>query len=475
MPPWRSGGPESGLRGTIAGRSAEGGAGLPGPAYHLQVAQRRLLVVLAGLLGLAGCSWDSHEPGLFSTPGPSVSAVTPSPTPSGPPLPTDPALPVAGETVWTTAEGRQLSVRFAVHAVRRTENATVLDWSVTPLAESGRSAGQPVPSSLDLGLGRALGGGQNVLLLDEQGHRAYRPLTALARRNFSRCLCTPLFAFQQNLRFSETRLLQLTFPLLPSALAFVDVQLPNVAAFSHVPLTPAGQAPVALSPTDLTRPADPLAPATTAHRYTDPGPTHRRQTVRVDRVVASAGLTSVVWTVHSVDDRSGFSAQDSGPPVARPVPDTARVVNAAPASGPLLSPAGRPGTRLGVLWTTADAFGLPGVECVCSDFDVWATALRQAGGSATVQSALPPLPAGVTRVRVRFPGVADFTEVPVQRATDGAARLGAAIPVDAGLWTYDELQPPPGWTTQEWPTPTPDARQVTEYQSRTERLLDRPG
>jgi hypothetical protein len=40
---------------------------------------------------------------------------------------------VADERTWTSADGLQIQVRIAVHAVRRVGGATVLDWSVTPI------------------------------------------------------------------------------------------------------------------------------------------------------------------------------------------------------------------------------------------------------------------------------------------------------------------------------------------------------
>ena len=39
-------------------------------------------------------------------------------------------------------------------------------------------------------------------------------------------------------------------------------------------------------------------------------------------------------------------------------------------------------------------------------------------------------------------------------------------------WTYDETDPPRGWSTQDWPTPLPAPEQVGGYASRPERILD---
>src|SRR5689334_9354035 len=110
---------------------------------------------------LAGCTYSRSEPGLFP-PAPPSAPPTPTWTPSPPNL----KLPVLGEAIWTTGEGLNVTVRFAVQAVRRIPGATVLDWSVTPLSAPGRALGDVLPSGVDLGLSRAGEGDVNVLLLD---------------------------------------------------------------------------------------------------------------------------------------------------------------------------------------------------------------------------------------------------------------------------------------------------------------------
>src|SRR5215211_4002613 len=88
---------------------------------------------------LTGCSYDHVEPGLFGqsaareTSAPPIRPVTPDERAQTP----NPDLPVVGEATWTSADGFDITMRVAVHAVRRTEGATVLDWSVTPLRGAG--------------------------------------------------------------------------------------------------------------------------------------------------------------------------------------------------------------------------------------------------------------------------------------------------------------------------------------------------
>ena len=132
-----------------------------------------------------------------------------------PPAPTNPQLPVAAEAEWTTAEGLHITTRFAIHAVRRLQLATVVDWSVTPLRAPGYAFGDDLPSWVDLGLSRSSEGDVNMFLIDPTGDKVYRTLSHQSRRLFNRCLCTPLWLAQQNLRIGETRMLQATFPPLP--------------------------------------------------------------------------------------------------------------------------------------------------------------------------------------------------------------------------------------------------------------------
>ena len=150
--------------------------------------------IVAALLVLAGCTYSEREPGLLDreTPQPSVGPPSSTSTPTATPLPaTNPELPVAGESVWTSADGLDVQVRFAVHAVRRVDGGTVLDWSVTPIRAANLRPGDAVPDSVDLGLSRRWESSANVLLVDAPGQgrstgRWYAPrtpTTACVRRS----------------------------------------------------------------------------------------------------------------------------------------------------------------------------------------------------------------------------------------------------------------------------------------------------
>ncbi len=426
----------------------------------------------AALTLLAACSWGGQEPGLFTTPAPSVTPVEPpsGPTPSASaPAAVLPRLPVLADTLWITADGHGVVVRFAVHAVRRTSGATVLDWSVTPLAGPGRRAGDLVPSGTDLGLTRSLAGEQSLALLDATAGRVYRPLADGARQRFGRCLCTPLFVVTPQLRFGRTTVLQLAFPPLAPGTSRVDVVLPNVAVVPGIPVSPLGVTPVSEAAPDLARPPAAGNPATGAKTYDEPGSGGRRQTVVVNQVVAGRGITSVVWTLHSVTDQPGLGS-DPGPPLSTPAPDGVRVATDNPASGPQLRLEGR-STPVRVRWTTATFAGRPAYECLCSGLGLWSRGLRYDGGSAHLATHVGPLPPGTRRVDVVFPGLPAFTDVGVTWRPDVAGRVQTVEPSPEDTWTYDESGPPTGWSPQEWPTPLPADAQLGDYVGRPERVL----
>ena len=99
--------------------------------------RRLAALACAATLVVSGCTYAEREPGLFPTRVPT--STEPPPPPGGRflPKPTNPNLPVAGEAIWVSGGRLPVTFRFAVHAVRRIEGATVLDWSVTPLRARG--------------------------------------------------------------------------------------------------------------------------------------------------------------------------------------------------------------------------------------------------------------------------------------------------------------------------------------------------
>jgi hypothetical protein len=422
---------------------------------------------------LAGCTYAEQEPGLFRETAPQTSETT---EPDRlPPRKTNPALPVAGEAIWTTAEGLGVTVRFAVHAIRRIEGATVLDWSVTPLNAPQLRIGERLPGRVDLGLTSQAAGDGNIVLSDAAG-RVYRQLTHVSRAEFNRCLCSPIWATQIGLRLGETRMLQLTFPELPPEVEFLDVSLANVPSFWHVPVSPLGQAPRATRSTNLGRPADRVKPVSTPQPFSFPWRKGRLQNIEIRQIVASPTSTSLEWTINSNTDQPSISLIAYGPPVAATVPEGVLVVSQESASGPRIrANTGSRGPLLRARWMTARVQGNDFYECLCTPIGIWASSLRQSGGSATVTTTFAPLPVNATKADVVLPGVATLRDLAVVRAPDAAARPRHSVKVPTRYWTYDVNAPPNGWSTWDWPTPTPDPDQLHSYSSFVDYIVPLPG
>jgi len=435
---------------------------------------KRLAAVIAAAYVLStGCTYTTEEPGLFRT-GTSQSPTIERTKP--PPEATNPNLPVAAEAEWTTAEGLNISTRFAIHAVRRLQDATVVDWSVTPLSAPGYARGADLPSWVDIGLSRSSEGDVNMFLVDAPDRKVYRTLSHQSRRLFNRCLCTPLWLAQQGLRIGETRLLQATFPPLPDTLGFIDVDMINLAPFVRIPVTPIGEVPTALHPTDLARP--PAGARTTlgqqVFRYRQEP--RRVQSISIDRVVASPDGTSLELTIKSVTDQSTFILEPAMSPIGGILPENVDVLDPDVVSGPMIRPAGIPAAKpLRVSWMTAAVAGRKAYECLCSSLGLWAGSLRRQGGQASVASNFPALPAGTQAVDVILPGVATLPGIPVVNAADPATRLGPPKPSAGDTWSYFSDDPPRGWTTAQWPTPLPEPDQLKNYRFFIESITQLPG
>ena len=436
-------------------------------------AVKRLVTVIAAACVLStGCTYARQEPGLFRN----SASQSPTTERSAPPAPTNPALPVAAEAEWTTAEGLQINTRFAIHAVRRLADATVVDWSVTPLSAPGYGPGDRLPSWVDLGLSRTSEGDVNIFLLDPTGEKVYRTLSHQSRRLFNRCLCTPLWLAQQGLRIGETRILQATFPPLPNALSFIDVDLINFAPFVHVPVTPIDQVPTASHPTDLTRPPSAALSTLAQQVFRYRQEPRRVQSIAIDRIVVAPGRTSLELTITSVTDQSTFILEPALSPIGGILPDDVDVLNPDVVSGPMIRPHGVQAAKpTRVSWQTTAVAGRKAYECLCSQLGLWAGSLRREGGQASVASNYPALPAGTRAVDVILPGVATLSDIPVIEADDSAAQLGPPTPYAGDTWTYSSDDPPRGWTTAQWPTPLPDADQLKNYRFFIESLTSLPG
>jgi hypothetical protein len=429
------------------------------------------------VLALAGCTYSSQEPGLFPSPE-SSSRAPASDSNNFPPQPTNPDLPVAGERIWVSGGPLPVTIRIAVHAVRRVKGATVLDWSITPLRAEGLTVGDALPA-IELGLDRPARGAYDpaVALLDRAGTHVYRPLTHQSARVFNHCLCTPLWVVAQGLRLGDTRLLQITFPELPGATTFVDVSMATVTPFAHVPVSPEGTAPLADRPTDLARAAELPTPLSQYVDFHTQGRTDEVQRIGVTHIWTAAGWTSLDWRLSSATDKSLDQVVQYGPPVTAPQPPPdVYLVNANPANGPVLGASAAGGRqRLPASSVVTERNGLMGYECLCTELGLWSTGLRKARGSVALVTNYPALPPRTLHIDVELPGFGVFRNVPFSPAEDAARRLRPPQRVETGLWNYVVENPPRGWTTSDWPTDVPDPTQLSAYRPAVETVRAMPG
>jgi hypothetical protein len=430
---------------------------------------RRWLVATLLLVAclVTGCTYDRIEPGLFRRPiskettAPPLHPVTPNETLPSP----NPDLPVVGEAIWTSADGLDITMRLAVHGVRRIEGATVLDWSVTPLHGAGLRPRDPLPTTVNLGLTRPAESYPNIVLVDAARSRIYRPLT---RKGWeSQCLCTPLTLVQRTLRLGYTRVLQVTFPALPDGLENVDVQLATVPPFWHIPVTPFGMLPLASYPTNLARPAEPtpVIGRTKPFSYRSAG---QRYLIMVNAVYTSSSSTTIAWTILSMEPGRGLQAA-STPPFADAAPPH-RAYNPISAGGPQIKIGARKSVWRARLVTTKLA-GFGALECLCSDLRFGAAALRRTGQQMHVITNLPPLPAGTSRVDVVLPGLTTFTDLAVTPVPDSTFRSAGPAVRRTGFWTYQAEHPHPGWRPHDWPTPLPRGDQLRAFRATVDTIV----
>ncbi len=423
---------------------------------------RRVLIILAVLMTLGGCVYERQEPGLFGR------LEQPTTAPSGP-VPDiaegNPDLPVVGEALWTSGEGLSVTVRLAVHAVRRIPGATVLDWSVTPLSAAGLTSGDAIPASLNLGLSRFGEESVNIFLLDSPRRLVLRPLTRIGP-GLPECLCTPVRLAQLGLRLGETTLLQVAYPPLHSDARSVDVDIATVPIFSHVPVTPAGMVPLAISPTDLARPTDPATPVAGIGPFRS-RPHGQRFSIGVDAVLAGSTFTSVAWTITSLERGPGLEAA-VGPPFADdPPPDQA--YNLIAASGPRLEIAGRAPLRSRLIRT--ELYGRRAMECLCTDLRSWPTAMQRPYQLVNVVTNLPPIPRGTSVVDLVLPGAGTLPDVPVRTAPDAMFRSAGPALYEPAVWTFRHNRPRAGWSALAWPTPVPNSGQLDGFRATVDEIV----
>lgn len=420
----------------------------PGPGGRRRAPA--LLVAAACLaLLLPGCTYSREEPGLFgrNRPSPAISPTNSDRRTSAPP--TDPSLPVLAEALWTSADGLDLQARIAVHAVRVIEGATVVDWSITPVRVPNLQPGDPVPSTVDLGLSRSADERPRIDLLDSDEGRLYRPSVGPAGR--PHCVCTPLSAVQRRLRVGHTTLLQVAYPPLPRSVSTIDVVVATVPPFWRVPVTRPGRVPVAVGPTELGRPARAALVAGERSEMFRYGRGEQVFRVQPNQVLAGDSYATLEWTIHSVTGGDGLESAAT-PPFGDSVSG----------KGPVLVVDTKRGERiLRPRLVRSEPGGSADAECLCSPLAGWTRVLRRPDKQATVVTTYPPLPADTRRVQVRLAGLAELA-VPVRPAPDASSRLAGTRPWSPTTWRPSESRSATGWAPGDWPTPVPSADQLPE-------------
>ena len=379
---------------------------------------RRLAAGLLALALLTGCTYADREPALFGrTPG-----AAPTSTESAQEGPDSTAsIPVLGDATWTTVDPPGVSIRIAIHGLRRVPGGTVLDWSITALSAPGGVPGEPISGGLRLKLHEL----RDIVLVDAPAGRVYRPL--VSRDGSGSCLCTPARLSEEDLALDAPRLLQVAYPELPETTRTIDVSVAPVPVFARVPVSPIGEVSNAIAETDLARPVETAEPSGRTADFTLPS--GQRFAIEVDAVLASSSLTSVVWSLE--------------------------VLTRGPGPGPRLLPEL---TRNDAWRVTPLRLGRPerdGPECLCLDPVTWREQLEEPGRRITVVTNLGEIPRGTTTVDVLFPGVPPLRGVRVRAASDGAYRSAGTVRGPQRTWTYRTNRPQRGWPLYAWPTPTP--------------------
>ncbi|HEY9289885.1 MAG TPA: hypothetical protein VIP98_01275 [Microlunatus sp.] len=432
-----------------------------------RVCQRRMLVgVVLVIAALAGCTYSEREPGLFDedepspTPNPGVPTAPPPVHRSGP-TPTNARLPLAGERSWTTTDGSELTFRIAVHTLRRMNDATVLDWSITTLPSGSLGYGDLIPATIPLG---AADDPLSFRLIDGSAHRVYRPL----RNDHTGCLCTTL----GRLQVGVTALQQVVFPGLAADARvgrLLEVDIPTVALFTDVYAPPIGSAVRATDAPDLSRREEPAGAIRWTEAFTWPANSAQQLRIGIVSIRASERSTSVVWSIWNIGGASEH------PKTAAPITD--RVDSALSnqvASGLRLRLSRRTATGDVVVdellpWRTGP---VAKSECLCTDLRGWAELLPPSHRTVTVITNLPALPPGIETVDVALPGLTPLRRVDVESPAD-RPRLAITRAQPTAGWRAPHPYRIRAWPTSDWPTPMPDASMLAHFTGSSE-LLRRP-
>lgn len=390
--------------------------------------------------------------------------------------------PVLSSFVLDAGTESPQDVRVAVHGLRRIDGATVLDWSVTPLASDTAKADDKVGQTLDINVDPGFENSNALQLVDVADKKVYRPLdnddqVSNTGDPITGCLCVPWFTVENDLTVGKTRRMQAAFPELPESLDAITVSIRNQPLVSEAPLTPEGEVPTGKS-ADLAAAADATPTAAPAAPFVYPVGDDLREpaqkmSLTINQVLAGPTGTSLVYTVRADQDGAGLDAL-GGRPVRDPeVVQYGTSVSEYVSSGPGLVPGGGGDVQVIRPWfasfkqKTEEPPGVPGNfawrECLCSTTQFYGKILGTEGRAITLVEQMPALPDGTSTVDVVFPDKS-LPTVQGVKVTDAPQVSGiGSREADVGTWTYGSVENgdlPTGWDADEWPTPVPDAASI---------------
>jgi outer membrane protein OmpA-like peptidoglycan-associated protein len=381
--------------------------------------------------------------------------------------------PVLSSFVLDAGTNTPQDVRVAVHGVRRIAGATVLDWSVTPLASDTAKAGDKVGQPLDINIDPGFENSNALQLVDTTGKKIYRPLDN--DKQVAGCLCVPWFTVKSDLTVGKTRLMQAAFPELPAGLDKITVSIRNQPLVSDAPVTPKGEVPTGKS-IDLNAKADELPEAAPAASFTYPVGDEiqkpaQAMSLTINQVIAGPSGTSLIYTVKA--DAAGPGLNSLG---GRPVNDPEVVqygtsVYDLASSGPGIAAAGVEGQLIRPWFASMKqktavppraAKNFAWRECLCSTTQIYGKILATQGRSITLVEQMPALPAGTTTTDIVFPDKSLPTVTGV-KVTEAPKIDGSSKKAKVGTWSYGSVTTsdlPKGWGVDKWPTPVPDAESI---------------
>ena len=384
------------------------------------------------------------------------------------------APPVLSSFVLDAGTKSPQDVRVAVHGVRRIAGATVLDWSVTPLASDEAKAGDKVGQALDINIDPGFENSNALRLVDTTAKKVYRPLDNDDK--VTGCLCVPWFTVKSDLTVGKTRLMQAAFPELPAGLDQIAVSMRNQPLVSDAPVTPEGEVPTGKS-VDLDAKAEELPEAAPGASFTYPvgdqleKPT-QDMTLTVNEVIAGQSGTSLVFTVTADEAGPGLNSL-GGRPINDPqVVQYGTSVYEQASSGPAISTGSAAEGQLLRPWFATQkqktavpprsAKNFAWRECLCSTTQIYGKILQTQGRSITLVEHMPPLPAGTSTVDIVFPDNS-LPAVKGVKVTEAPEVAASSKKAEVGTWEYGSVTTsdlPKGWPADKWPTPVPDTASI---------------